>query len=233
MWQILIKLNFRIVPIAFMGIVGCMGIRRKRIGNGNLDCYLIVSCIVAIVTQFSGNGYEHYLLIWIPAIMMAVCRTLAMMKDKELYGSMYRKGIIALALVFVVSVGIRNISSLRKTYAYSTSDSVKRVANEMQEIIEMMSGNTESVIAYNVNPYFYLATDINPCYRCFILQDWQCRKDIEMYKDLRDDFSSLEAEYIVMYAHQNGENTYFGRLIEENYTEVGRTERFKLMRVNR
>ena len=59
------------------------------------------------------------------------------------------------------------------------------------------SSEYNNVIAYNSSPYFYLESEIAPCYKNFILQDFHCSFNENSKKQFEKDINSLKATFII------------------------------------
>ena len=111
---------------------------------------------------------------------------------------------------------------------------IEKDAKEITKLIPEKSRN--SVLAYNVKSEYYIVTDIVPCYKYFMLQDWMCSVNDEMQEEFKEYIESGQAKYIV----ENGENNIYNEndgtdndldyIIDEKYEEIGRNDSFVLMK---
>ena len=123
-------------------------------------------------------------------------------------------GMLGLLLISSGIILMKNALILRDSYGIYKDTSDKIYAEESNKIISSVSEEDKNdLIGYNVRPYFYLATGIKPCYKYFILQDWQSGKDKEMQEQQKNDFASGKAKYIVM---EKKHHNRFDDIIDEN-----------------
>lgn len=186
-------------------------------------CVLLAS-MSAIGFQLQSRMYSHYLIIYIPILVVAIGLFPYMLKDKKMK-------IFAIILLVCSSFVIlyKNVSAYRHSYYNLYKDNSAHVfIKEAEQIKEKIpEPDRKYVIAYNTNSLFYLCTDIVPCYKNFILQDWQCSFSDEMRKNFEKDIMSLKAKYIVL---TNGEENNMDTFIYQNYEPILTTTDLILMR---
>ena len=110
------------------------------------------------------------------------------------------------------------------SYDVNKLTGIEKDAKEITKLIPEKSRN--SVLAYNVKSEYYIVTDIVPCYKYFMLQDWMCSVNDEMQEEFKEYIESGQAEYIV----ENGENNIYNEndgtdndldyIIDEKYEEM-------------
>lgn len=215
----------QITPLFIVFVSGLIGII-KDYKFRYIYALLLVMAGASIVMQLLGESYAHYLMIWMPAIAISLgcLRRLYML----LYNKKILKTIILLTLVlFIALVGIKNVKMIMDSYnTYYNKSSIKTMTLS-KDIVKSISEENK-VIGYNVGASFYLYTDIRPCYRFFILQDWQMSKDLRMYDEFRNDILSCEADYIVVGTEAKN---VLDEEIYSNYKVIKENEMFKLLQL--
>lgn len=213
-----------LTPIVGVGIVGiCAMITRK--GNSIINSYIILSSIIAMLFQLKSNPYAHYLMVWLPLIVVSIGVAGKVIETKN---GMKNVAVSILVLCVIIVIA-KNGLLLVDTYRIYQDDTGKSYKEEVQYIVEQIElENKNKVIAYNVSPYFYLLSDIKPCYKHFVLQDWESSMDREMYCQIENEIGSLKAQYIVV---EVGKENNFDSLIVENYNKILETESLLLMKL--
>ena len=186
-------------------------------------CVLLAS-ITAIGFQLQSRMYTHYLVVYIPILIVAIGLFSYMLKDKKV-----KKFAMILLIFSIILVSYKNVSAYRESYYRLYKDNSAHVfIRESKQIKEKIpESDRKSVIAYNIHPLFYLSTDIVPCYKNFVLQDFQCSFSDEMRKNFEKDIMSLKAKYIVL---TNGEKNNMDTFIYQNYERIFTTNKLILMR---
>ncbi len=186
--------------------------------------YLIIfTSICCIVYQLSGLMYTHYMIAYIPILFVAIGQIKEILQEEKL-----KRITMIILSVCIVLVAYKYVRIYQNCYNTQTSSSAALYEKEANEILEQIpKQNRNATIAYNVNAYFYLVTEIKPCYKYFILQDWQSSASSDMQNELKDFFASRKAEYIVL--STNGENV-FDDVIFQNYEEVYKTQNLRLLK---
>ena len=221
-----IKTIVYLIPIFTVFLVSCF--KKNKLKTKNiLSICMVVMSVFAIALQISGQPYRHYLIIWLPLLCIGVCIV-------DLKSIKYRTYRYVLMLFLIISSCIvigKNVSVLADSCNLVTKNEEQDYAKYVNDLKEKIPGDKlDRVIAYNVLAKFYIISDIKPCYKYCILQDWQCSHDSEMTLEFEKMIKSLKAQYIVItrdsinaydgyinqHYHQKYENKYF-ELLEINY----------------
>lgn len=211
-----------IIPLISSLILGiCSYIWNKKYGV--IDVTVIALSVIAIIFQFKNLPYEHYFMIWMPLILLGI----GIMGNISVTSKGSRILITISVLMSIVVICGKFITKSDDIYTNLNSNNAKNYAMESKELASFISEeDLNSVIAYNVQAYFYISTGIKPCYKYCILQDWQCSKAEDMFEKFRNDMESLKAKYIVINKESNNVLDY---VLEENYSEISSTNNLALL----
>lgn len=222
-WKDKINQIALIIPLVSALIMGiCYSIWNKK--DKVIGVSVIVLGLIAIVFQLRGFPYAHYIMIWIPLIVL----TLGILGDISRKNKISKILVSVSILMSVVVIGGKVVTKADEIYANLNSEKAKNYSIESQEIVEQIEEEAlDSVIAYNVPAYFYISTNIKPCYKYCILQDWQCSKAEDMYEEFKNDMESLKAKYVVISKDGSHMLDY---ILEENYYKVGSTNSLVLLK---
>lgn len=99
-----------------------------------------------------------------------------------------------------------------------------------KELIDIIPKNDlNSFVAYDWSPQNYLYENIRPCYRYFILQDFEASMNSSLRKRVIDCFSSLRAKWILV---SNYDKSLIRPILDSNYTVIAEKNGKKLMKRN-
>lgn len=73
-----------------------------------------------------------------------------------------------------------------------------------------------------------LLKDLMPCYKYFVIQDWQGSMSPETRAAIHDSFATRKAKWILT----DGEGEIIRDILEESYTDVDGIDQFHLYRLN-
>lgn len=182
----------------------------------------VIGGLIGIIVQLEGRLYLHYLLVYIPIIVitLGIFYDNVTRKDNKV---MYIAYIPLIALMVIVIKNVLLVGDATRIYDDKMTTSFEKSANDIVNLIP--KEDEDKLIAYNVQANFYLATDMQPCYKYCILQDWQCSMDKEMDQEFTNDLRSLKAKYIV--ANNYCENKK-DEIIKQFYTEIDSNDFFIL-----
>lgn len=211
-----------IIPLISSLILGiCYYIWNKK--DRVIGVTVIVLSTIAIIFQLKNLPYEHYFIIWMPLILLAI----GIMGNISLISKSSKILITVSVLMSVAIICGKIITKADDIYTNLNSNNAKNYAMESKELASFISEeDLNSVIAYNVDSYFYISTGIKPCYKYCILQDWQCSKAEDMFEEFQKDMESLKAKYIVINKDSSNVLDY---VLEENYSEISSTNNLALL----
>lgn len=214
---------FPLFTSIILGIYNFMNTKKKRA----MTISIILQSIMGIILQLSGMPYRHYLIIWVPMLVLVIAFLKKTVKAKRMMGNI-------LKILVIVSFGIvltKNLLIVYDVYRVYGDSSSKEFSEEVECILSMVSAEDKDyIIGYNVSPYFYISAGIKPCYKYCFYQDWHSSKDSEMYEEIKSNFESLKAKYIITSSQSSN---VFDFIISENYHEVGRTESLVLLELDK
>ena len=210
------------IPLLGAFVVGiCYFVSHKK--QRSVAVTVIVSGVISCMFHLTGKMYSHYLIIWIPLLVVAMGFIPELLKNKILCK---RITAITMAAVLIPSCAVA-AKKVRDIYIYATSDKAIAFENASEEIVSQIpEADRDKVLAYNIPSYFYIATDVKPCFKYCILQDWQCSKSKEMQEEMETFLKSGKAKYIIT-VKENKVNY----ILEEKYKEVAVVEKFRLLKL--
>ena len=213
----------QLLLIIFAIIVSIVSIVRKK--NIEISYAVLISSVLAICLQLITNiKVGQYVAVQAPILVIAAC-LLIDLKSKGIIGKVFLYG---LSICGLAILAINNIVSLKDLVNVRNNNGSYNFAQESKKIVSKMDDvNNSEIVAYNVQAYFYVAADVEPCYRYCVLQDWQSQRDKEMQKQIRSQFASLKADYIV---ENIEEDRKCDSIINKNYKEIYRTKQLKLLK---
>ena len=220
-----IKFSIRyFTPFVLAIIVSIVAIKKKRYVP--IAISVIVTSIIAIAFQLNSAMYEHYLMIWTPCVLMAFGLGCEIIKE----GQKTKCIISCCAICFIAICSIGDLLLIKDSVHIYRDNSAEAYREEVHEIMNLIpESEKDAVVAYNVDPAFYIESGLKPCYRNFVLQDFQCQYDEKMRNEFEEDICSLKAKYIVEVV---GKDNRMDNFIDEFYEEVTRTRSLILLRKN-
>lgn len=191
---------------------------------------IIIATVLGVIFQLNLRPYSHYVYIWIPIYIMTVG-----IMGKCLKGE--KKLLTVIIVTVCVSIDLVSIMNIYKGMTEGIDAYQKKIDKEAVEITELIPENErDSVLAYNVHSQYYIASDIVPCYKYFMLQDWMGSFNDELKKEFKEFISSNQVKYIIengeknAYSENVGPENDLDYLIEPAYEEIGRNDSFVLLR---
>lgn len=204
------------VPLVVVLVAGIMAIKKSDWKREGL--IVVLNSGIAILLVVISRPYPHYLMIWIPAIVLGMVLMTRMLKVKS------TKGLVMWGLIVVVAIGKVGTVGL-DIYSAVNSNVGEFFDAEAREIVSGISKeDADKVIGYNVRARFYLETDILPCYKNFTFQGIHTRVDDVERREFENDLASLEAKYIVT----GMSDSVYSQWIEEHYELEKSTKIFRL-----
>lgn len=172
--------------------------------------------------QMSLSSYPHYYVLTIPYISIAVGFLFGNQKNDSKIDR-YKFGYYGLVLLMGVAFLTYNtepiVSQFQATYAskIGSNDTEYNEAIILQGSI-IPEEDRNAVAAYSVSPDWFLINNIYPCYNDISGQDWRLYNSPELYEVNLDNFSSLEAKWIVV--RNEISQSDIKSIIDENYILV-------------
>ena len=216
-------LNFIILLVPMIASVVLIIVHMiKESSNRLLYGTFLAIIILGTVFQISQFPYGHYYIIWIPIIVPSIFMDCKKQIKNKVLMVIRILAIIGIAGAILIKLATFTVDSF-KDFKEKKAEIFAKEAKQIEKEYNKDSGK---VIVYNGVPAFYLMTDIKPCYRFFILQDWQCSHDKEAKKEFESDIKSLKAKYII----KDAGKTRMDSFINKNYKEIYKTKKLKLLK---
>ena len=194
----------------------------ERKNNKLLLASIVTSGCVYMYFQMSLSSYPHYYVLTIPYISIAVGFLFGNQKNDSKIDR-YKFGYYGLVLLMGVAFLTYNtepiVSQFQATYAskIGSNDTEYNEAIILQGSI-IPEEDRNAVAAYSVSPDWFLINNIYPCYNDISGQDWRLYNSPELYEVNLDNFSSLEAKWIVV--RNEISQSDIKSIIDENYILV-------------
>ncbi len=207
-WHSILFKLYLLLPLICINTIVFM-----RKANTKIKIFVLLSSVLAAYCVAGGAMYQHYFIILIPyfPMLFSLIKSTALNPD-TLFTKKSLTQIKCFAIIVVIicslTIGIKLTTQKDSTFLEKSKTLVSKIPEDERD----------SVIAYNVNASWYLKTDILPCYKYFILQEFQSSKSKSMLKENIEFYNSAKAEWIIV----NG-NIYYDEIeeaIEANYTKV-------------
>lgn len=187
--------------MAFVGIL--MAVRKERRFMGG---FMIMTSVVTTAMFAVGRGYPHYCMICLPYFVISMLELRKMNK----------RNLFVFYLVLYLAGGVWGLKGMYR--AYTEKENAIAIENIMSAVSE---GERDSFIAWSCPPYLYLAYDIEPCYRYFIIQSNQAEMNRGLKESICETFQEGNAEWILV---QEGTQRMIWDTLESQYEVVKREE---------
>ena len=94
---------------------------------------------------------------------------------------------------------------------------------------EIPEDELDRFVVYGNNEFkeVYLLKNLMPCYKYFVIQDWQGSMSPETRTAIHDTFATKKAKWILT----DGEGEIIRDILEESYTDVDGIDQFRLFRL--
>lgn len=174
--------------------------------------------------QLNLHGYEHYYLIWIPMIILALglIKNLLGKKNSVFWVT---KIIVDILIIYTLSINLlitySDILDLQNVKKFT-------LVSDAEEIGEYIpQEDKDNILAYNVDSYFYIVTDTLPCIKYFMLQDEIGEYSEETRNAFTSELRTGKAKYIVI---QRESENRMDTFIKENYEIVHENKSLTLLK---
>ncbi len=210
-----------LLPLAMVTIIGIVGWIKDEFRY--LSIALFLSGVLGIILQLSGRFYPHYLIMWVPVILIGVSILI------NNYIQLWKKDTIlkctiASAGLVIVIIGIKNISLAKGIIELKNDNSYEALGYEAEEIAKLIpKSDRDRVLGYNANMIFYLKTDINPCYKYYANQDWLSLSDKKAERDIENYLKKGNIHYLV-----TGKKIKKEKTVQANFKLVKVTKNYNL-----
>lgn len=218
----LIKFYARYRMIIIVGLIlGVIGIANKK--------YRLLSIVASsnmlgsIIIDLTTPMFYYYALIWTPTVIMIFCASYFYVK-----GKIITRILLVCTLVFL---SINGVKAAKDCYLAKQDTRLKTLREDALAMKrEIPKKSYSKVFAYETSACFYLETDIPPCYRHFVLQDFHSSFSKSTQKQMKKDIHSLKADYII--EENNNKNRKWDKFINKHYHIIKTNKWFVLKKKN-
>ena len=204
-----------LLPLIFAVVLQIAMIVKKK--DVWLNVSLLIQTVVAVVMQLTSALFPHYLYIWVPTIVITL---ILAVKDYGVMKWLVRGYALLLLVVFIGT----NFLSFKR-YNDFLKDTAQAFVERAEDIGTHIPKN-KKVLSINNNPYIYLATDIDPCYKYYHTQDLHSSYDSKTKEEWYQLIKSNEADYLVI--NKLGNYPVY-KLIKNTYKMKYQNDRFILL----
>ena len=184
----------------------------------SLKIAIALQLVTGIWFFASGPKYIHYLLIWIPSVIISF---VILFEEKE---PIILKRIIAGISACVL--GILICVSFIDCYKAYTNNSNVNYEKNIDEIKKNVSNkDLDKVVVLNGSPYIYLYGNFKPCYKYFVLQDFHSNVDKKIKDYIVNSLNNKKAKYIIVEELKNKE---MEKELVANYRMINKSNQLKL-----
>lgn len=183
----------------------------------------LLSALGSMYILFTNRPYVHYFMIAAPLVLLAAQMAARLWHQ--------RSGRPAAGYAGAVLCGIWCISLLVRLPGWNTDSFMAKYPAEVQDynmaaraaVSVIPKQERDSVLGFNVDAQWYLATDIKPCQSYFIHQDWQSAADQTMQQQIAQMFRDAPPKWV---AASSPENPEVKAMLEQDYTAVSGPQEF-------
>ena len=198
-------------------VIGILSVRK----NLAIAMIIILQSVTGIMVQFNSAMYRHYLLIYIPTVILSLVFYLHYYPK----GKLYKIGVSLAVLGTILFMGFLGNDAFTKLH----SQKDVRLAKEIDAVRNEIEKDEGDVVVYNSNCRFYVQTSLSPCYKYFHIQDFQCQYDERAFDEFKNEVESLKAKWIIEVRNRKN-NEIIQQIIASHYREAYQTSHYILMK---
>ncbi len=200
-----------IYSITLFGVASSVyGLIKKDFSYGFFN--LIYTVVALFAVCLAGNDYFHYIVISVPSVAISVMILLKHLPIRNFFEKWH------VILVVVSLVGLAGASIL-PFFVYpegkTNIDYYRTHALEMLELIP--EDERDSVFGYHIEPKWYPITNIIPCGKYFVLQEFWALVDESITEDMNDMFTNDPPKWLVVSPFDPVTNPVVLERIENDY----------------
>lgn len=195
------------VPCAMI-LIGLAHMLFKRQCNP-IDSTMALSGLLLIALFFNINPYQHYAAvaaIFLPILLGTVCQFI-----NERFIVRWQT-LVALGLILALLCGYQAKIDNKLIWSEPIYDEP-----ELEQVIQEAQGD---IVLYNVLVDAYLKYDLTPMYKFAWLQDWEASFSESYTQQLRDEFATARAKYLVVQPYYTLPEPAITEILEDRYTPV-------------
>jgi len=185
-----------------------------------LDFFVAVIFIVNAVFLIYFNNGTRYFTLFVP-IYLLVLITYWTYEKKKIKNFI----IILCTVIHLLWTGAYTASTILKL-----DDFKKQQEVSVKQSMVIPENERDSVIAFNVEPKYYLYMDIIPCHRYFMSQEWWASFDEVVNEEFMTFLKNDKPLWIV--TNKREDNSELMDIIENNYTKKSESEYLFFYRIN-
>lgn len=177
----------------------------------------VVSSLVSMYVLFTNRPYVHYFMIVTALLPLIFILTVELWQQRKqfVFGGLSAP---LLCLVWLISLCLRLPGwSTDNFLIHYSSDVINYNFDALSAVSFIPEEDRNSVLGYNIDAQWYLATDIQPCQTYFIHQDWQSAADINMQNEISKQLWQNPPKWMVV---SNPSNPAVQQLLAEQYSVV-------------
>lgn len=207
----IIKLCFKYIDCLILLITSIVLLFKIKERRFQAILWLCVSSFT-FIWLLKSNGFSHYGLICFPYMCIAFLEIYNLYKssDSKLIKCTSK---YSMAFILIIAICI-NLSRVKLYISFIKPDVEVSACKQMLKYVPINDRNY--FIAYNCHPEIYLLNDIKPCYRFFVLQDFQTNIGGSLLPKLLSDFSTCKAKWILIKGAPN--KTQINAILNTRYT---------------
>jgi hypothetical protein len=202
------------LPLVLAAALGFHCLSHGRKLAGMLGIVPAVSCSVFF---FFSRLYPHYYIIMVPVLAFAVAEWT---RIPGIPWKIRRNCLAAAAAVYLV-YALPAVQYEQMLDESGASDIPEGILSEIGD-------GWDGTAGYNVPASWYLRYGLEPFYKYFTFQDWQGSRDERLAGNIRAEFGTRRAEYILSAA----EPSLIHDILEESYTLILEEDGVRLYRRN-
>ena len=188
--------------------------------NKSLNIAISLQLLTGIIFFFSGAKFLHYLIIWIPSIIIAVCIGWTSGDFKKVCNIL----VCVISIYVFLMIGI-SVNDCHKVYI---SDRTPKFEKEIDKVISRIPiEDRNSVVALNTSAHIYFYGKIKPIFKHFVLQDFHSNIDKKIEDYCVKALSNKKAKYIIV---EKIDNKKMKKIVQSKYESIIRTRTLKLFK---
>lgn len=211
----IIKLLFNMSSLIFIALMSVHSFYMKR------DLFAILlfcESICGVIVLFMGFGYWHYYLLAVP--LMALIYPIIY---RYYSGIRWHRGIAAIGLLLLIlPFSYQFLRNIGKNYMFDFKKYYDADINSVNDVMKNIpESEHDSIWGYNIPAHFYMYADVVPCYKYFVLQDFQSESASQIKYEINDMLDSRNTpKWIIINNTDKINNEKLNRLLSEKYRYV-------------
>lgn len=191
-----------------------------------LACYCFLTSLLESYLFLSGSLFRHYAVIAIPQIILFICEIIFVVKNSiklNFVLSTLKKFCLLTTAIF----SIYNIID----FAGKSYEIYSKYCDNVYEYDKLLklANKHEPFVVYGGDSlvHFYIRNNVIPCYRYYILQEWQSKVMPKIANEIKRLYSSRKAKWIL----SDNNYTNIEDILDKHYVIAGLTKNYKLWRL--